>query len=48
MYIRTVPPAGLNLEGLVQWLLIEFQSLEMALEEQEVEIQKLKEFQNAV
>lgn len=47
MYIRSVPPAGVSLEGLVEWLLIEFQSLEAALEEQNLELQKLKETQNA-
>lgn len=48
MYVRGVPPAGVTLESLVQWLLIEFQSLEAALEEQNAEIEKLKENQDAI
>lgn len=48
MYIRSIPPAGVSVEELVQWLLIEFQAVEVALEEQDLEIQRLKEIQNAV
>lgn len=47
MYIRSVPPDQATLEGLIQWLLIEFQALEIALEEQNTELQRLKENQNA-
>lgn len=48
MYIRSVPPSNLTMEGLVEWLLLEFQALEGALSEQEEEVRKLKEIQNAL
>lgn len=48
MYIRGTPPAGVDLEGLVKWLLLEFRALEQAFEEQELEIQKIKEIQNGL
>lgn len=47
MYIRSTPPAGMSLEGLVEWLLLEFQSLEKAFAEQEEELGKIKEKQDA-
>lgn len=48
MYIRGVPPAQVDMQSLVEWLLLEFQSLEAAFAEQQVELEKLKEQQNAV
>lgn len=48
MYTRGVPPSDVTLEGLVKWLLIEFEALEQAFAEQEEELQKIKEIQNAL
>lgn len=48
MYIRSVPPEKVDLQGLVEWLLLEFQSLEQAFAEQEEELLKIKEKQNAL
>lgn len=48
MYIRSVPPAGLSMDDLVKWLLLEFQALEETLSEQDVEIQRLKELTNGL
>lgn len=48
MYIRSIPPSGLSLEGLVEWLRLEFQSLESALAEQDEELRKVKERQDAL
>lgn len=48
MYIRSVPPDNVDLEGLVQWLLLEFHALESAFQEQELELQKIKEKQDGI
>lgn len=48
MYIRSLPPSGVTLEGLVEWLVLELHALEVAFTEQEEELQRIKEKQNAL
>lgn len=48
MYIRGTPPSNVDLQGLVEWLLLEFEALEVAFEEQRLELERVKEQQNAV
>lgn len=47
MYTRGVPPAGVSIETLVEWLLIELSALETELAAINQELEVLKESQNA-